>query len=270
MKLRHLVFGVAAASAATLVYGALVEANRLVVQRSRLRLKGWPNRLKGFKVAVLADMHLRDEYTCDLGRRAVAAALAEEPDMVVLPGDIVAYWKPEVVDMLTDVLEPLLLMNGSVVAVPGNHEYWSGTPDLIRPIYDQLNIKLLQNEAWRHVGVTWTGIDSAAEGSADPFAAMRVTSLMDDPVVVLWHEPDLVEWLPSGASLMISGHSHGGQFRLPNGWAPMYTRLGEKYVDGFYPDAPTPLYVSRGIGTTGPPSRLFCPPTVDILTLEPA
>ncbi|MBX3118435.1 MAG: metallophosphoesterase [Fimbriimonadaceae bacterium] len=258
----------AAASAATLVYGALVESNRLVIQRSRLRLAGWPERLANFKIAVIGDLHLRDEYTCDLGRRAIAAALAEEPDMVVLPGDTIAYWKPESLGMLADVLEPLLLMNGNVVAVPGNHEYWSGTPALIRPIYDELNIKLLQNEAWRHGGVTWAGVDSAAESAADPFATMRVTSLMEDPVIVVWHEPDLVDWLPSGACLMISGHSHGGQFRLPNGWAPMYTRLGKKYVDGFYPEASTPLFVTRGIGTTGPPSRLFCPPTVDILTLE--
>ncbi len=270
MKFRHLVFGVAAASAATLVYGALVEANRLILERSRLRLKGWPERLRGFKIAVLADMHLRDEYTCSLGRRAVALALDEEPDMIVLPGDTVAYWKPESIDMLTEVLEPLLLMNGAVVAVPGNHEYWSGSPEWIRPIYDELNIKFLRNEVWRHQGIVWAGVDSAAAGEADPFSTMKHASEEGGPIVTLWHEPDLNEWLPEGSALMISGHSHGGQFRLPNGWAPMYTKLGEKYVDGFYPEASTPIYVSRGIGTTGPPSRLFCPPTVDILTIEPA
>lgn len=269
MKFRHLVFGVAAASAATLVYGALVESNRLIVQRKRLKLKGWPERLRGFKIALLADLHLRDQYTKSLGQRAVAAVLDEDPDMVVLPGDTVAYWKENSVDLLTDVLEPLLLMEGNVVAVPGNHEYWSGTPDLIRPIYEELNIKLLQNDVWRHQGITWAGIDSAAAEEADPFVTMRKAAELGDPTIVLWHEPDLNEWLPQGAVLMISGHSHGGQFRLPNGWAPMYTRLGEKFVDGFYPDAPTPIFVSRGIGTTGPPSRLFCPPTVDILTLEP-
>jgi uncharacterized protein len=67
---------------------------------------------------------------------------------------------------------------------------------------------------------------------------------------------------------MISGHTHGGQFRAPWGWAPMKTRNGERYLEGFFPDAPTPLYVSRGIGTTGPPSRLNCPPEVSVLSLE--
>lgn len=77
----------------------------------------------------------------------------------------------------------------------------------------------------------------------------------------------MVDQLPIEASLMLSGHSHGGQFISPWGWAPMKTRGGKKYVRGFYPDAPTPIYVSRGLGTTGPPSRLFCPPEVTILTL---
>jgi predicted MPP superfamily phosphohydrolase len=68
---------------------------------------------------------------------------------------------------------------------------------------------------------------------------------------------------------MMSGHSHGGQFRFPGGYTPMHTDLGRAHPRGFYPDAPTPLYVSRGIGTTGPPSRFNCPPEVAILTLMP-
>jgi predicted MPP superfamily phosphohydrolase len=194
-------------------------------------------------------------------------ALDEDPDMVVIPGDIVGYWKPESAGLIGSVLEPLLLMQGSAVAVPGNHEYWGGSPDLLKPILDELNIKLLRNEVWTHKGIQWAGIDSANEGRAEPVSTIASTHHKSNPVVSIWHEPDLVDWLPDGVDLQISGHSHGGQFRLPSGWAPMYTLNGKRYTDGFYPEASTPLYVSRGIGTTGPPSRLFCPPEVSLLEL---
>jgi len=254
------------AGAGLLLYGAVVEADNLVVERRTLELDGWPERLRGFKIAVLADLHLRGPYTQRLCVRAIAASLEESPDMVVLPGDLVAYWATFIPKLLGDMLEPLLLMEGSAVAVPGNHEYDCGYPSLLAPILDELNIRFLRNESWHHAGVTWVGVDSATCKMSDPVKAMGGVM---GPAVCIWHEPDVVDHLPPGCALMISGHSHGGQFRFPGGFTPMHTRLGERYPRGFYRDASTPLYVSRGIGTTGPPSRFLCPPEVSILTLVP-
>lgn len=268
MNLKHVLAGTIAASAGLLVYGCLVEANNLITERRRLRLRGWPERLWGFKIAVLADLHIRDGHSRDLARRAVSMALDEQPDVVVLPGDIVGYWKAETPELVGEALEELLLMEGNVVASPGNREYWQGCPHVLRPILSELNIRLLINETYRHAGITWLGLDSANLGFPEPVATMGEALLMnEEPIVALWHEPDVVDELPSGAALMISGHTHGGQFRTPWGWPPMTTKNGRKYLDGFFPDAPTPLYVSRGIGTTGPPSRLFCPPEVSLLEL---
>lgn len=266
MNLKSLLAASVAASAGLLTYGCLFAANRLVLERRILRLRRWPRSLDGFKVAVLADLHIRDDHSVRLARRAVEMALDELPDLVLLPGDIVAYWKPESPWLLERALEPLLLMRGSVLATPGNREYWEGFPELLVPILDELEIKFLKNGVWLHQGIQWAGIDSANLGRPDPRGTM---SLLDGehPTVVVWHEPDAVDCLPSGADLMISGHSHGGQFRTPWGWPPMRTKNGVKYLDGFFPNAPTPLYVSRGIGTTGPPARLNCPPEISLLTL---
>lgn len=264
MKLRDWVWPVLGASAGLLAYGCLVAANRLVLERRTIRLRGWPKGLDGFRIAVLADLHIRDEYSVELGQRAVEMALDAGPDMVVLPGDIVAYWKPESPWLLEQVLKPLTLMRGNCIATPGNREYWEGLPELLVPVLDTFEIKFLMNEVWRHAGIQWVGLDSANLGMPSPSETMSQVE-PDAPAIVLWHEPDVVELLPAGADLMISGHSHGGQFRTPWGWAPMKTKNGVKYLDGFYPNAPTPLYVSRGIGTTGPPSRLNCPPEVSVL-----
>lgn len=250
-----------------LIYGALVESKRLVLERRTLKLPHWPERLRGFRIAVLADLHLRDQHSLELAQRAVALALDESPDMVVIPGDIVAYWKADTPWLIGAALEPLLLMQGNAVAVPGNHEYWSGDAGFLDPILAELNIRFLRNENWNHQGICWVGVDSANAGEANPFLAME--GVEKHPIVTLWHEPDMVDLLPLGSSLMISGHSHGGQFRFPGGIIPMKTKHGQKYIDGFYPEARTPLYVSRGVGTTGPPSRFLCPPEVSLLTLEP-
>ncbi len=266
MKLRDLAFVVAGASAAMLTYGVLYEANRLVVERRTLRLKGWKRSLNGYKIALLTDLHLRDIYSLRLAKQAVALALDEEPDIVVLGGDQVAYWKPGSEDMLVEALEPLLLMNGSAVAIPGNREYWVDTADRMAPVLDALNIRYLRNETWHHDGIDWIGIDSANAHRDDPFQAIQGAG--DGPAIVLWHEPDVVDELPFTADLMLSGHSHGGQFRFPGGFTPMHSKNGRKYLSGFFPDTKVPLYVSRGIGTTGPPSRFLCPPEVAILTLE--
>jgi predicted MPP superfamily phosphohydrolase len=266
-KLLALGFGLGAVGIGWLAYGALVEAKRLTVERRTLRLPRWPRRLDGYTIAVLADLHVRDAYSVELARRAVELALDENPDIVVLPGDLVGHWMPESPWLLEAVLEPLLLMEGAVIAIPGNHEYWGGDASLLAPILDELNIRYLRNEVYNHAGINWVGIDSLNAQRANPGGPLAVALLEDDPVVVLWHEPDAVDLLPAGADLMIAGHSHGGQWRFPWGWTPMSTRNGEKYVEGFFPEAPTPLYVSRGVGTTGPPARLGVLPEVSILRL---
>jgi uncharacterized protein len=273
MRLRDVLFlGAGAASAVSagmLIYGALVESKNIRVERRTLRLPRWPERLRGYRIAVIADLHLRDEYSLEAARRAVSLALDEEPDMVALLGDYVGYWKPESEDLLRLALEPLLLMEGRCIAVPGNHEYWLGDPDRLGETFDSLNIRLLRNASYQSAGITWIGVDSAVYERADLPAAFN--GVGDPPRIVLWHEPDAADaLLPGQAELMLSGHSHGGQFRFPGGFTPMHTKMGGRYVRGFHPEAPVPVYVSRGVGTTGPPCRFNCPPEVSLLTLEPA
>ena len=267
MRLRDIALLLGAAGAATLVYGALVEANRLVLERRRLRLRDWPEALAGTRMAVLADLHVRDRYSAALASRAVALALIAKPDYVLIPGDLVARWQPGVLELLTETLKPLAGSEATVVVSMGNHDYDGGSPNPMVKLCEGLGFKVLRNTAWRHGDITFAGIDSANMCRAEPRHTMEQAHKLGGPIIVLWHEPDVVDILPRGAQLMVSGHSHGGQFTFPGGFTPMHTTNGRKYVRGFYPNAPTPIYVSRGVGTTGPPSRLNCPPEVSLLEL---
>lgn len=260
---------VAAGGLGWLVYGALVEANKLVLERRTLRLPKWPAARNGFRIGLIADLHIRDEYSIGMAKRAIDMLLAEEPDVIVIAGDFVGYWKLQSPWQLEEALKPLAPMRGRILAVPGNHDYWEGDPSLLRPILEEMGITLLRNEAVSVGDVTFLGVDSGNEGMADPWASLEAAWAIDPdaPMVTIWHEPDFVDHLPPATALMLSGHSHGGQWRFPWGWTPMHTKGGTKFVDGFYPDALTPLYVTRGVGTTGPPARLGALAEVSILEL---
>jgi predicted MPP superfamily phosphohydrolase len=268
VRLGNFLLGTIAASAGLVLYGALFETDRLRRERRALRLPGWPAEKDGYRVGLVADPHVRDGETVRLTRETLEFLLSEDPDVVAFAGDTVAYWKPGVEGMLREALAPLRGSGVPSVAVPGNHDYFGGGPERLLDVFEEHGIRLLRNEALQIAGVNWVGVDSAGEGYADPYTALRQCDPAD-PTIVLWHEPDMVDHLPRGPELMLSGHSHGGQFCAPWGWAPMKSRLGEKYVRGFYPDAPVPIYVSRGLGTTGPPSRLFCPPEATLLVIGP-
>ena len=254
--------------AGMLLYGCFVEAERLVVRRQHLRLPRWPREKNGYRIGLIADFHLRDEHTVELTQRAVQAVLDEDPDVIVIAGDFVGYWKPESPWLIGDALDALRSVAGRVIAVPGNHDYWAGDAAFLEPICGELGIQLLRNESIEHDGILWIGIDSLNARRSDPSALCESTG-RQVPAIVVWHEPDAVRFLPDNTfDLMVSGHSHGGQFVFPGGFAPMTTKNGRKYRGGFYLDAPAPLFVTTGIGTTGPPSRFLCPPEAVILTIS--
>jgi predicted MPP superfamily phosphohydrolase len=270
MSFEKVVAGTLGAGLGLLAYGMLFETRKLVVEEQTLRLPRWPHEMEGYRIGLLADLHLRPgKLTLSQCKRAVEAVLLGDPDAVILVGDYVGMWQDGVDDLLAEGLSELRRFRGPKIAIPGNRDYLGDTPDRLLPIFDPLGIQLLRNEAVTADEISWVGIDSANAGQDKPAEALSASD-PTKPLVILWHEPDTVLRLPEGPELMLSGHSHGGQFIAPWGWAPMTSTLGKIYRKGFYLDAPVPIYVSRGLATTGPPSRLFCPPEVSLLTLRQA
>lgn len=254
------------AGAGAYAYGSLVEAKRIQPERRTLRLKRWPKSLDGYRIGLIGDMHIRDRNTVTLTRAALSWLVDQNPDVLVFVGDLIEDSKNDPIPLLEFALEEAEFFRGRAVAIPGNQDYKNHFPREFEWVLAKYGIRLLQNQVWSHDGIEWLGIDSANAEMADPFGTILKAD-PTKPMVALWHEPDMVDVLPIGPELMLSGHSHGGQFGLP-GWTPMKTRNGRKYVRGFYPHAPTPLYVTRGLATTFLPARLFCPPEVTVLTIR--
>lgn len=238
----------------------------LQIERRELRLPRWD--ADGLRVAVLSDIHVNHEMARERAQRAVRMAIGEKPDILVVVGDFANTSRSFALDNIRWSFEDLAGVAFPTIGVMGNHDYWSDRPDRIMEAIRQTRVRLLLNEPFDFQGVYFAGVDDALVGRASTgfFGDGRVSR----NVVALLHEPDYVEMMPKHVSLQISGHSHGGQMCLPFG-IPVHTPRGAwKYKSGFYPDARTPLYVTRGVGTIGPDLRLFCRPEVSVLTLRSA
>lgn len=112
------------------------------------------------------------------------------------------------------------------------------------------------------------GLRSFLQRPVDPAATLARTPV-DSVRIVLWHEPDrAIECAAAGASLQLSGHTHGGQVVLPLIGPPVLPSGGRKYPSGLYQVEEMPLYVTRGVGLLNPRIRWNCPPEVTLITLR--
>jgi len=241
-------------------------ANWLSLERSELKLPRWD--ADGYKVALVADLHMNSMSQMIRARKAITIALNERPDLFIIAGDFINYSTPTILDFISDSLEPLNDAKCPCLAVLGNHDYACPRPDLIIERLKHSPVRLLRNEIFETQGISLVGVDDATEGLQD------YTFFPEDQVskscLVVLHEPDYVKHMPSHASLQISGHTHGGQICLPFGYAMHTPKGGREYISGWYPKTQVPLYVTRGVGTVGLDVRLFCRPEISILTLRSA
>jgi predicted MPP superfamily phosphohydrolase len=114
------------------------------------------------------------------------------------------------------------------------------------------------------------GLDDPAKGHPD--LDLAVPGKPDGPVILMAHEPDYADTIvrhprSQFIDLVLSGHSHGGQVRLPFLPPLALPPMAKKYFEGLYRFGPIQLYVNRGIGAVGVPFRFFCPPEITVFTL---
>ena len=270
---RHFLAATAGAlGAAALGDGFLIEPTAIDVTHHDVPIPGLPAALDGVRIACLADVHLHDGVS-----RAARAALEhldrERPEIVVLAGDICNHRRdlPTLTDWARDA-------RGTVAtfATFGNWEHQARIHRRrAEQAYGRAGVELLFNSSARvrvrDASVTIVGLDDPVAGQPDPMAALAGVGARDVAVWVL-HGPGYVDELPRSITprpaLLLAGHTHGGQVRLP-GFTPVLPVGSGRFVAGWYRDTLAPLYVSRGIGTVFVPARLFCPPELPVFILKP-
>ncbi len=250
-------------------YGTRLETKWLDLERVQVPLKNLKPALEGFTIVQLSDLHLRPYTQIDLIDEAVSLANSLKPDVVAITGDFVLR-DVDAIFELAPVLAKLNPKYGIFTAL-GNHDLWTDS-QVVRTGLTQERIPVLQNEG-RTIGVgreliNIAGVDDGWSGRPDLQAALDGLPA-GIPTILLAHEPDLVDSfsLDGRVSLQLSGHSHGGQIRLPGFGALILPYLGQKYDQGLHRVNDTWVYTNRGLGVLWPPIRLNCRPEVTEITL---
>jgi uncharacterized protein len=242
-----------------------LESRPIQTTRNTLYLPNWD--ADGFKIAQVTDVHIDSPKSKSLARKAVELAVAAKPDVIFFTGDFSTTGAMPTQEEIPYAFEPLRDAGCPCFAIFGNHDSinQSRLRRLDPLVRRHTALKLLRNEVVDMDGVTIAGMDDALFGQHRPDVIVRDQASRS--LIVLLHEPDFVTDMPSFSSLVLSGHSHGGEICLPGG-IPVHTPAGAKKLTvGFYPDATVPTYVSRGIGKIGP-CRVYCPPEVALFTVK--
>lgn len=238
-------------------------AYQLTVERPKIKLPKWD--APGLKLGFITDFHLTGRSQTERAVRSARLTFAQKPDLIILGGDYLEHAHESEIKNLKAFLEVFNESNCPVIAIMGNHDYWSNAVPDVFESFKRSPVRLLRNELYEFQGVSIAGIDDYIDRKSD-FKFFPAGTVSKSLIAVL-HEPDVVRWQPDHVSLQISGHSHGGQVCLPSGQHIHTPKWAKDYISGYYPDAKVPLYVSRGVGTTGIDARLFCSPEVTVFEL---
>lgn len=256
--------------------GFLVEPRAYAIERVQIELPRLPEAFHGFKIVQVSDIHF-GPYMHKVGvESAVRMAKTFQPDLVVLTGDFVSHPFGEsngprgarhaepCADALTQFGRTPML------AVLGNHDCWNDAGIVAGSLKDR-GITVLRNQAVaiergrERIWIAGTG-DAIVEDVDLPAALKPVPA--GECTVLLAHEPDFADHAAGyDIDLQLSGHSHGGQVRLPGIGALILPELAKKYPEGLNRIRNLQLYTNRGLGVISPPVRLNCPPEITFLTL---
>jgi uncharacterized protein len=264
------------------IYSGEIARHWVEVTEIEIPLSGLPASFDGMRIAQLSDIHLDDFTEPFFLHHVVNTVNKLQPDAVFLTGDYVsdgltskrfsieAAWK------CAAILSELKCQTR--YAALGNHDL-AVSAEEVSAALKQNGITVLRNSylpVERDGARFWlAATDDPVWGRPRPEQTIpaSIRQLPNEPVILLCHAPDFADDLlrmPLGPSigLMLSGHTHGGQVRLPILGALELPTLGRKYVEGLFHLGNMQLYVNRGIGTIGVPFRLNCPPEITMITLR--
>jgi len=241
----------------------------LTLSEAEIVLPGLGPVFDGTRVLLITDVHAGPFLSPPALERAFDRLLGTQPDLVLLGGDLVTSHVHDLA-RFRDAFRLLRAPLGTW-AVLGNHEHYTRDLPGVEAEMAAAGIRLLR-DAWTPIEVdgerfALAGVDDSLLGRPDLERALEGAPR---PVVLLSHNPDLLfEAARCGVSLMLSGHTHAGQIRVPG--LPVLVRQSRYRLDeGRYRAGATELVVSRGLGAVGLPWRHACPPEAVLLRLRAA
>ncbi|WP_455432153.1 metallophosphoesterase [Streptomyces qaidamensis] len=254
----------AAAAVGTVGYGTYGVLRGPKVKRVTVPLAKLPRAAHGYRIAVVSDVHLGPVLGRSFAQKVVDTINSTQPDLIAVVGDLV---DGSVKDLgpAAAPLAQLRARHGSYF-VTGNHEYFSGAEQWVEEVR-RLGIDPLENARREMPHFDLAGVNDVAgeeEGQGPDFAKALGDRDTARACVLLAHQPvQIHDAVEHGVDLQLSGHTHGGQLwpgnLIASGANPTLAGL-DRYGD-------TQLYVSRGAGAWGPPTRVGAPSDITLIEL---
>jgi hypothetical protein len=243
------------------------ETNSVMVKEYTIIMKNLPPEFEGFTILHLTDLHSKRFGTNQ--QQLLELINKQQFDLIAITGDLVQRHEPEV----APADELLVGLNSSdIYYVRGNHEIWAGYSEL-EDILNKNGVTILNNRSVKlqveNDFIQLAGVDDPSLGMARLDSALAGLT-EDAPVILLAHSPAIFdEAVDKNIELILVGHTHGGQIRLPF--------LGAFYIpgQGFFPEYDygifssknTTMLINAGLGESGLPLRINMKPEIVIITL---
>ena len=275
--------------AAALAYGYFIEPKRLVITKDTVAAPNFSPALDGLKIVAISDIHGGSNGVTEARlRELVDRANEQDPDLIVLLGDYIseskfdrsALKKPEGTDrmelrmpmsVIADNLAGFRARYG-VYAVIGNHDWWFNQAR-IRAELERVGITILENNVKQiqagEEQINLWGIEDYWKSRRVPLADAYDKIAVKRNIIAITHNPDSLLKTPDGISLMLAGHSHGGQVNFPIYGPHAFVNdkrfmKGQAVVDGKH------IFVTSGVGCSGPQLRFRVPPEIAVITVNAA
>ena len=254
------------------LYGREVEIRRVEIKPLTLTLPRLAPEFDGYRIVQIGDIHL-DEWTRPERRSGIVAQVnAQRPDLIAIMGDFASRSAKQLdTRRLTGALRELRARDG-VLTILGNHDYLTGVEPIRRCIREASVTELVNDvhtlrrgKATLHVA----GVDDVMEGESRLDLVLR--DLPDSgAAILLAHEPDFADVSAATGrfDLQLSGHSHGGQVRVPLLMRLTLPPFSQRYTSGLYSVDGMLQYTNRGLGFVDMRLRLLCRPEITVLTLR--
>lgn len=242
-----------------------------VVREARLAPPGWPAAAPRIRAVLISDIHASPpDMSPSRLERIVGQINALAPDIVLIAGDFLSE-KWIALTPPAEAVAPLRRLRArlGVYAVLGNHDHWIDGAGLRRALA-RAGVRLLTNEAAQAGPLVIGGLDDAFTGHDDLGRTLAAMRALPGARILLSHSPDPFPALPPDVTLMLAGHTHCGQIRLPLIGAPRtMSAYGQRYACGEVRENGRTLIVTAGLGTSALPLRLGAAPDLWLIHLGP-
>lgn len=263
----------------TIAYGFFIEPKLITVKEQKITINNWPDNFNGFKIVHISDIHYGRMFNEESLKRLVNSINEQKPDIVVLTGDLI----DKDTNMTTNMANKISEFLNKIEATSGKYAI-NGNNDLK---FDEWT-NIITNGGFKDLNNTYDTIYK--DGYSNIFIAGASTikdklSINDKlktsidylnsfekngPIykILLLHEPDVIDDMSVNPfDLILAGHSHAGQVRLPFIGAIILPDGAKKYYDSHYKIENSDLYISNGLGVSNYNFRLFNTPSYNVYRL---